>query len=317
MGNAKKPQAAVVGGAYVEAGQAGSSGGLVPGGMPVRVSLELARMGARVFFLSSVGLDEGGAAVVSELRKSRVNVDFVERRKSADTARLAPGAGSGGADYAAGLHGAGAHMDRSVLLAARAMVSSCDLVIVFTDVPPDTVRFALALAHHFGIPAMVKVTGPGSVSRRLLSEVDVLVVDVEEAQAMTYRKIRGTRDAAACVGLLLGFGAGAVVISVRGFGVACGTDPAAPAYVPAPRTAGRRAWNEAGLVARTAFGLARGVSLQTACFAACRYAAAGAEGAPRGTPPLSGTPRRGALERPATARAGRGAARGHMKEAPD
>ena len=104
-----------------------------PGGRASDICVALSTLGARVFLFSCVGLDSYGSRILHELRKSRVNTDFVERTdhptgmvlnmKDPDGGRIrmiAPGSGLA--------------MGENSLVSGKAMISSCQLAVLLADV---------------------------------------------------------------------------------------------------------------------------------------------------------------------------------------
>ena len=241
----------------------------VPGGMAVRVALALARMGCRVFFLSCVGTDTMGAAILTKLHKNRVNVDFVERRRDEQTTVVAIKNFSGSENFQTVSSGASALMSRASLLSARAMVSSCDLMVILSDLPAEIFTFAIELAHHFRVPVMVYPHQPEGISRGILMKIEILVVDRAGAGLLIGNKANDLDSAAASLHLFMKYGVGAALVVAAGSGIAGMMQGGEPFYVPAPRVSGGQVWENSMLLSYLARLLAGGVQLRDACFIAC------------------------------------------------
>lgn len=270
---AQQAQVAVVGGTYVEAAE-GAGSPFSPAGAAARTAVLLARMGCRVFLISALGSDIEGNEVMGRLRKGGVNVDFAKQVDSVPSMKLEKSAGSPKKADPAGSADVRNFIDKEVLLATRAMLSSCDVMVMTADVPEETFRFGLEISHYYRVPVIVRAEPVEGLPREALPGVDVLVADQEETKALAGRTVKDLADAAACLRLLLGMGAGAALIMLEGMGVAGAMSVEEPFFVPAPFAGeGARGWNRSALLACLARSLAAGVPLRTAGFAACAAAA--------------------------------------------
>ncbi len=206
---------AVVGATHGEAGVAGESPFPAGAAPAARLSVCLTGLGCRVFHLSCAGLDSSGAALLNELARRGVNVDFIERAEPA-----APGSRP--------------VMTNTALLSARAMISSCHLMALSPDIPEDTFDFALRVARHFDIPVLC-AAAPGCdyISSRMCM-LDVLVAGDEAALELSRIRPTDMETAEETADYFLKKGAGAAVIyhGARGATAACEVREAA--HYPAP-----------------------------------------------------------------------------------
>ncbi|MEW6202001.1 MAG: PfkB family carbohydrate kinase [bacterium] len=249
------------------------SDSFLPGGMAVRVALALSRMGCRVFFLSCVGTDTMGARILTELHKNRVNVDFVERRRDEQTTVIAMKNFSGSENFQIVSSGASSVMSRASLLSARAMVSSCDLMVILSDIPAEIFAFAIDVAHHFHVPVMVYPNQSENVSRGILMKIEILVADRTGAGSLIGSKVNDLNDTAACLHLFMKHGVGAALVVAAGSGVAGMMQGGEPFYAPAPRVSGGQVWENSVLLSYLARLLSGGVRMRDACFIASAAAA--------------------------------------------
>jgi ribokinase len=241
-----RPHIAVVGGACVEMsfsvpsfpapGETVYSRALrnSPGGRSISVASDLAALGCRVFFLSSVGLDQTGSQLIADLQARRVNVDFVERIENAQTEVTHSLRDEQGNSARVISGGTFSNMSRSPLFSARAMISACQLMIAVPDIPDDTFKFAMDMAHHYGVPVMTLASPPDRLPAQLIPQCDLLIANAAEAQALTHIRADSLTGANEALNFLLKRGAGAAAIFLGRQGAAASAALRSSLFFPTP-----------------------------------------------------------------------------------
>ncbi len=246
----------------------------VPGGRAIAVASSLSALGSRVFFLSCVGLDSVGTRMLADLMSRRVNVDFVERAEKAATEVSHSFKDSEGNRMRAVSRGAVSNMSRTPLFAAKAMISSCHLMVLSPDVPEDTFRFSIEIAHYYHVPVMVLATPAERVPAKLLPLIDVIVVNATEARELTHIRPVCLDTANESLNSLLKRGVGAAVIYLGARGAAASRELRATAFFPGPMTKKPHAAEaEDSFASALAFALAGGAPLAEAVAFANSFAA--------------------------------------------
>lgn len=205
------------------------------GGRAAEVAAMLGRMGARVFFYTCLGIDPFGVRVLTELRRERVNVDFVERLRDVSTGIVHHFETPDGAHRMVHTPGAAMHMTTKGLRLGKAMLSSCDLMVLYPDIPEEPFELALQMAHHFRVPVMVDPTPVGRLAKKYVQHIDVLTPNRLEAETITESRVDGLSDGFDVARRLLRMGAGAVAVTLGATGMVMGTDVKSVQYVPAPK----------------------------------------------------------------------------------
>jgi ribokinase len=285
----ERPNVAVVGGAGVEVsftvpsfpapGETVYSGAVAkgPGGRAIAVASGLAALDCRVFFLSAVGLDQQGVRLLASLKSRRINVDYVEHIENAATKTMHVLRDSEGSAARVVPGGAISNMSRSPLFSARAMISSCQLIVLLPDIPEDTFRFALEVAQHYRVPVAALATPPDRIPAPLIPAFDVLIVNPAEALALTRVKVDTLDGANEALNFLLKRGAGAAALYLGRQGAAASSGVGATAYFPAPKSAAPYTpASEDAFAAGLAAALTSGAPLHEAATFAVGYAAAAA-----------------------------------------
>jgi len=286
-----KPHLAVVGGVTMEMSYAmprfpspgetvcAEPSTVIPGGRAISVATSLAALGSRVFFLSCIGLDTAGNRILADLMARRVNVDFVERAEKAATEVSHSFQGPEGNRMRVVSQGASTIMSRTPLFAAKAMISSCQLMVLSPDVPEDTFRFAIEIAHYYRVPVMVLTSPPERVPADTMPLIDVMVANPVEAKALTHIRPAGLDTANESLNSLLKRGVGAAVIYIGSHGAAASRELRHTMFYPAPMTKAQYgADEEDSFAAALAFSLAAGAPLAESvtfanAFAACNETA--------------------------------------------
>jgi len=241
-----KPHIAVIGGARVDMsfsapgfpapGETIHSRVLTngPSGRAVAVASDLAALGCRVFFLSSIGMDQTGSRLIADLQARRVNVDYVERVENAGLDVTLSLRGERGAPARVISGGALSNMSRSPLFSARAMISSCQLLIAVPDIPDDTFLFALDMARHYGVPVMALATPAERLPAQLIPRFDLLIVNAAEALALTHVRADSLDGANEALNFMLKRGAGAAAVYLGSQGAAASAALRSTLFFPPP-----------------------------------------------------------------------------------
>lgn len=208
-----------------------------PGGRAISIATGLSALECRVFFLSAVGVDQQGVRLLAALKERRINVDYVERLEHAATETMCALKDTEGNAARVVPGGAVSNMSRSPLFLSRAMISSCQLMVLLPDIPEDTFRFALEMARYYRVPTAAAATPPNRMPAKLIPWVDMLIVNQSEARALTRVDANSLEGANEALNFLLKRGAGSVVLYLGRNGAAASADVGGTFYVPAPKCA--------------------------------------------------------------------------------
>ncbi len=236
-----------------------------PGGRAPAISANLAALGCRVFLLSCIGMDSAGNQVLADLRTAGVNVDFVERVEKNDTGSSHTLLDPSGNNARFVYPGAASAMSNTSLLAAKAMISSCQIIILIPDIPAETFSFAMVMADHFNIPIMCAATPTSAFPAEHLSNFDILIADKSETESLTGIYPGSLKAVNEAVNLLLRKGVGAPVIYLGKDGAATSLSLRNTKYHP-PKSGVTAVSTEAedAFAAAVAFKLTTGSSLHEA-----------------------------------------------------
>ncbi|MHC5033991.1 MAG: ribokinase [Planctomycetota bacterium] len=257
------PGETVLGGEVLRAG----------GGKGANQAVAAARAGAQVAFVGRIGDDEFGRAAIEGLQKESINTDCtrVDTRAASGVALIT--VDSAGENLITVAPGANARVAPSDVHDARALIAEADVVLLQLEIPPETVRAAVAAAHEAGARVLLNpAPAPAEACLGdLLNGLDYLTPNVGEGARLS--GMHPDRSPEEIARALADEGVGAVFLTLGAEGVCVcdGTEcfRAAAPEVEAVDTVGAGDCFSGTL----AVALAEGMTLRDAArFAACAAA---------------------------------------------
>jgi len=236
-----------------------------PGGKASNICSALAVLGARVFLFSCVGMDSYGAQILYGLKKRRVNVDFVERIDQ-PTGLVHNIRDPAGNRIRIMTPGAAQKMSATSLFQGKAMLSSCQLMIVLSDVSEEAFLFAINAAHHFRLPVLAVPSPAERFKREWIGKLDLVVAGPAEARTITGARLINLESADSALNWFLKSGCGAAVLYLGRHGAAGSSALRDSFYCPAPLPSGiTTPESEDVFIAALAYCLCSGLSLKESC----------------------------------------------------
>jgi ribokinase len=163
------------------------------GGKGANQAVALARLGAAVSFVSAVGTDADGDWSLEQLQAEGVDVAAVAR-VDAPTGLAVVMVDAVGENSIVVSPGANALVAAPTALAA-------DVLLLSLEVPLETVAAAAAVGRRAGVPVVLNAAPAAALPAALLDDVDVLVVNENEWEALgrpTDGRVVVTLGAAGC-----------------------------------------------------------------------------------------------------------------------
>ena len=181
-----------------------------PGGKGVNEAVGVARLGHRVTLIGNVGADSASDLVYQQLEGAGVDTSGVYRKAGSKTGQAFILVDPEGQSQIAVLSAANATLRASDVEAREEAFEGARLCLVQTEVPLDAVAAACRLAHRHGAQTILKPTAVGPLDDALLAEVDYLVPNQDELEAIA-PGLDGTQERARA---MLARGVGTVVVTM-------------------------------------------------------------------------------------------------------
>ncbi|HVO54019.1 MAG TPA: ribokinase [Solirubrobacterales bacterium] len=208
------------------------------GGKGANQAVAAARLGADVFFLSSLGQDEAGARFERLLASEGIDASGCRYFSGQPTGRACIWLDAEGENRILVSSGANAFLYQAAVKGALATLSDASVVLCQLETPVEGVASAVAWAREVGALSIVN-TAPALPLPRLRVAPDVLVANEHEAAYLINDPKLGPRDLAAA--LSDRFGVGSVVVTLGAAGALLWQEGdarhvEAPAVTPADTT---------------------------------------------------------------------------------
>ena len=213
----------------------GSDLSIVPGGKGANQAVAAARLGDRVYMVGRVGDDDAGRRLREGLRRDGVNVRHVRTTSGISSGSALILVDGRGENSIVVSPGANARVAPDDVDAAEPVIRSAAAVLLQLEIPPATVRHALAMCRRLGVQTILDPAPvpPGGLPPALW-RADVLTPNEPESQQLVGAGVSpGARadDPKRIAGLLHARGAATVVLKLGARGALLAPRDAAPRLV--------------------------------------------------------------------------------------
>lgn len=209
------------------------------GGKGANQAVAIARLGVPVSFVGCVGDDAYGREIISGAQDEGIDTAHIRVCEKCPTGTALIVVESGGQNRIVIVPGANNELKPEDVQRAEKMIASAALVVTQFEIPPETVRETIGLAAKHGTPVILNPapTLSEAIEPALLKQVDVLVPNETEAEALTGVKQDATDFAATAIRELRKRGAGTVIITLgeKGSMLADSADSRETRQIPAFR----------------------------------------------------------------------------------
>ncbi len=198
---------------------------LVPGGKGANQAVAMARLGAPVAMAGRVGNDPFGERLLSSLRSDNVDTDLivVDQEEASGVAFifLAPDGNNAivvaaGANMRVGLDS----VQSSTIFEA---IAQAQALVLQLEIPLETVILFIAAAHKGGVPVVLNLAPGQPLSKEVLRQLEVLIVNETEASLLSGKRVDSLEDARIVATVLHEQGIPKVVITLGSQGAILAT----------------------------------------------------------------------------------------------
>jgi len=186
----------------------------VGGGKGANQAVAAARAGGHTTFIAKLGADAMGDAAVAAFSADGIDTTFITRDPATPSGVafiLVDDRGENSIAVAAGANDCltPADVDR-----ASAAIRAADILLVQLEIPLETVRHAVSVAHAAGVPVILNPAPARPLDAGLLAQVAILTPNETEAELLTGLNVTDERSAASAASRLLATGPRSAVITL-------------------------------------------------------------------------------------------------------
>jgi len=184
------------------------------GGKGANQAVAAARAGGSVSFVNCVGDDAMAEAMVAQYREDGIDTEFVFREHGVSSGAALVMIGEQGSNYLSVAPGANYRLTPAYLDRAAGNVSDAAMVVMQYEILPETLRHALDLCHGCGTRVMWNCAPAREFDRSYLKKVTILVVNENEAEALSGISVRDERSAGEAARRLREYGCTTVIVTL-------------------------------------------------------------------------------------------------------
>jgi ribokinase len=184
------------------------------GGKGANQAVAAARLGAEVAFVARLGQDDLGSASIEAYRSEGIDVTHVALDEQEPSGVALILVSETGENIIAVAPGANSRLSPQDVAAAEAAIQSAGCLLLQLEIPLDTARAAVELAHKHGVRVILNPAPAADLPHDMLSNVDVLTPN--EREALGLAGLSGLQEPATLARLLLERSGSSSVVITRG-----------------------------------------------------------------------------------------------------
>jgi ribokinase len=178
------------------------------------------KAGAEVRFLTRVGYDQNGEAIIKHLEALGLSTDGILRDESHHSGVALIIVDRSGNNAIAVAPGSNWNLMQKDIHGAESFISWGEVVLLQLEIPPVSVREALRLAKAHGLMTILNPAPARPLSEEIFSLADFLTPNEMEAGTLTGVSVKGVNEATRAARKLLESGVGQVIVTL-GKGGSC------------------------------------------------------------------------------------------------
>jgi ribokinase len=159
----------------------GDSFRVVRGGKGANQAVAAARLEAQVTFVARLGTDSFGNESVAAYRQEGINTDFIVQDPEMHSGIALIVVNTVGENTVSVGPGANSRLTAQDVLAASTAIQEADCLLVQLEIPIETVRAAVELAHQHGVKVILNPAPARKIPHEILKLVDYLTPNETEA----------------------------------------------------------------------------------------------------------------------------------------
>jgi ribokinase len=184
------------------------------GGKGANQAVAAARAGGDARFVACLGCDAFTPVMVENFRSDGLNLDGVRFSDDRPSGSALVMIDEGGMNYLTVAPGSNAALAPEHIAAEWERIASSGMILLQMEIPVETNRAILVRAREAGIPVMLNYAPAHSIHPDLLTAVDTLIVNENEAAALAGVDFSGPASGERMIRLLSGRGPRRVILTL-------------------------------------------------------------------------------------------------------
>ncbi|NCC59878.1 MAG: ribokinase [Verrucomicrobiae bacterium] len=190
---------------------------IAPGGKGANQAVgaaRAARPGTQVIFVAKVGKDIFGEQAIAGFKKDKIKTDYVFRDSKNPSGVALIFVADDGKNSIAVASGANAALSPSDVKKASQVIKNADILVLQLETPLETVRTAIEIADHSGVPIILNPAPVQKLPPEILRKVTILTPNEIEAETLAGIVVKNKTTAAQAAQILHDFGIPIVIITL-------------------------------------------------------------------------------------------------------
>lgn len=160
-----------------------------PGGKGANQAVALAKLGVGVTFLGMVGNDIYGNRLLSSMKKSGINTDYIKSVEGSSGLAYITVDDKGNNSIIV-ISGANFKVDDQYLQKHMDIINKSRLVLLQQEIPRDTIKEAIMLAKKFGKLTILNPAPVSGFEENILKHIDILIPNEYELAKISNRDLK-------------------------------------------------------------------------------------------------------------------------------
>lgn len=199
-----KPGETILGGEFATAA----------GGKGANQAVAAARAGGNVTFIACVGDDMFGKQALSSFQTDKINIEYIKIVKDVPSGVALIFVDEKGENSIAVAPGANAKLTPQDIHKATSAFKNADVFVAQLEIPIETVKEAIMLAHKMNIPTILNPAPAQPLSDELLKHVSIITPNTSETELLTGIHVDSEQSAKKAANFLMAKGIKTVLITM-------------------------------------------------------------------------------------------------------
>lgn len=188
------------------------------GGKGANQAVAAARMSSQVCFLTCVGNDGSGKAIIDNLKREKVDVSYIKVTSDLPTGTAAIHLDSEGSNTIVVIKGANEVCDADYILSHKDLFLKHDYILLQMEIPVTAIETAIKLAYQNRKKLVFNPAPAHRIEKELYHYIDFLIPNETELELLAFGNVRN-REVDVCAKTLLEFGVRHLIVTLGEKGV--------------------------------------------------------------------------------------------------